>query len=417
MRLPPLLFPLALALACGAPRTSPPDAAWAERPALRAFDARLERALSEGRLAGAVYLVQHRGELVAGRALGLADRERGVPMTPETVFRIFSMTKPVTSVAALQLIEAGRLDLDEAVEEYLPAFATARVLAPPGTGEETVPLERPVTVRDLLTHTSGLTYAFFEHPRLAPLYREAGLEDPRDDAREHAAKLAALPLQFQPGTAWQYGRSTDVLGAVVEVASGERLDDYLERHVFQPLGMKSTGFVVAPERRELRARLYELDEAGELVPVAWDEHVDAPRFCSGGGGLYSTARDYLRFATCLARGGELDGVRILRESSMEEMTRDHIAGLPRPRMLHDRGYGYGVAILTEESAGPETGGLGGFHWSGMGGTSFFVDPANDLVAVFLVQSWRDFSWMVDFRKSVYGASREAPAHSGSEVGE
>jgi CubicO group peptidase (beta-lactamase class C family) len=355
--------------------------------------------------------VLHRDELVFEDTLGWADVSGEQPMAPETVFRIYSMTKPLTSVAVMQLVERGELALDTPVAEYFPELAELRALT--GEGELTEPLAHPLTVLHLLTHTSGFTYGFLAEPRLARRYSRARLEAEGDDARAHVRKLAQLPLVSQPGTRWQYGRSTDVLGALVEAVSGLRLDAYFEQHITGPLGMEHTGFVVAQGDAGRLARLYQSDGAGGLRLGGGDSWDPDPSFCSGGGGLVSTLGDYLRFCRCLAAGGELDGVRLLQAETVARMTRDHIAGLPRPRMLSDRGFGLGFAILTEESAGPLNGAVGGYHWSGMGGTSFFVDPGNELVAVFLVQAWNDFSFMTRFRKAVYAAVLQ----SGSEVGD
>ncbi len=352
-----------------------------------------------------------RGQPVFEDTLGWADVDAQLAMTRETVFRIFSMTKPLTSVAVLQLVERGELSLDTPIAEFFPEFAEQRVLA--GDGPDTVPLERPVTVRHLMMHTSGLTYAFLAEPSLSRRYAVAQLAAPGEDARTQARKLAALPLMSQPGTRWQYGRSTDVLGALVEAVSGQRLDEYFESHITGPLGMAHTGFVAPSDETSRLARLYGDDGAGGLRIVAGDRVEPSPTFCSGGGGLVSTLDDYLRFCRCLANGGELDGVRLLRAETVAEMTRDHLGELPRARMLGSRGFGLGVAVLTEQSAGPQNGAVGGYHWSGMAGTSFFVDPSEELVAVFLVQAWSDFSFMVRFRKAVYAAL----AQSGSEVGD
>ena len=384
---------------------------WASRSALADFATELRAEVAAGRLAGATMAVYHRDERVYQDTLGWADVAAERSLTPETVFRIYSMTKPLTSVAVMQLVERGELSLETEVADYFPELASMEVLS--GEGGATEPLERPLTVQHLLTHTSGLTYAFLAEPELASLYSRARLGAPRDDARDVVRKLATLPLAFQPGTRWQYGRSTDVLGALVEEVSGLRLDEYFAQNITGPLGMEHTGFVVSPVDSGAVARLYEADGVGGLRLASGDALDPAPSYCSGGGGLVSTREDYLRFCRCLARGGELDGVRLLQAETVAAMTRDHIAGLPRARMLSDRGFGLGFAVLTEESASPSNGAEGGYHWSGMGGTSFFVDPRNELVAVFLVQAWRDFSFMTRFRKAVYAALSQ----SGSVVGD
>lgn len=375
---------------------------------------------------GAVALVQLGGRVVLDVAAPARGEEAPASYDARTIFPIYSMTKPIVSVAVLQLVEEGRLSLSVPIDRYLPEFAKPEVVVLDQEGRitGTRPAEREITVGDLLAHTSGLCYGLYEEGAMKALYEEASLERPFASNRELSRAIAALPLAFDPGSEWRYGRSTDVLGALLEEIEGESLQAVLERRVFEPLGMEDTGFYVRFEAVSRVHRVHREVSLGssEPVPMRFPGPVplQEPAACNAGGGLYSTAADYLRFCQMLLGRGQREGVRLLSEEFMLRLTADRIAGLPRPRFMRDRGFGLGVACLTEESADPLNGSVGSFHWSGFYGTSFFVDPANDLTAVFLVHQRRDFSYMVAFREAVYSAlSRfeRGPVASGKEVGE
>lgn len=435
-----LLGLLALApLACRArPGEAPPPVAApveAGLPPLRAE--RLEALVRdlEGRVAasgasGAVMRVERSGRLelaaTVGEPLALGGGPGGASLVgDEVIFPIFSMTKPIVCLAAMQLVEEGRLALEDPISRHLEEWAAPRVavLGPEGELEGTRAATRPITVGDLLAHTSGLTYAFLEPGALGDLYRAAGLGREFASNRERSRALATLPLAFEPGTEWRYGRSTDVVGALLEELEGERLDAILERRVLGPLGMRDTAFFVDPGSWGRVVSVVERGPDGGEVRHPLAVPGSPPSAPDGGGGLYSTARDYLRFCELLLGRGERDGVRLVSEATFARMTEDRAAGLPRPRFLFDRGFGIGFALITEESAAPLNGRVGGMHWSGIRGTSFFVDPEEELCAVFLVRAgFQDFGPMTAFRKGVYAAlpgyEPEPPkASGGSEVGE
>lgn len=434
----PVVGLLALAsLACRArPGEAPPPVAApveAGLPPLRAdrleaLVADLEERVAASGASGAVMALERSGRLeleaTVGEPLALGGGPGGAEAAwGEVIFPIFSMTKPVVCLAAMQLVEEGRLALEDPVARHLEEWAAPRVavLGPGGELEGTRPAARPVTVGDLLAHTSGLTYAFLEPGPLGDLYRGADLDREFRSNRERSRALAALPLAFEPGSEWRYGHSIDVIGALLEELEGERLDAILERRVLGPLGMRDTGFCVDPGSWGRVVCVVERGPGGAQVRHPLAVPGAPPAAPDGGGGLYSTARDYLRFCELLLGRGEREGVRLVSEATFARMTEDRAAGLPRPRFLFDRGFGIGFALLTEESAAPLNGREGGMHWSGIRGSSFFVDPEEELCAVFLVLAgFQDFGPMTAFRKGVYAAlpGYEPPkASGGSEVGE
>ena len=348
----------------------------------------------EGKIAGAVALVMQDGELIYEYTTG----ERtvgGEPMTRDTLFRLASMTKPIASVAVLQLAEAGKLDLSDPVSKFIPAFADATVR----TGDGPRPASRPVTVFDLLTHTGGLTYDAGDGV--------AGGIGPTDlSLEESAANLGARPLAFDPGTRWNYSLSTDVLGRVVEVASGERFDRYLETRLFDPLGMDDTGFAVADDDADRLAALHTPGPNGRVRAVKGEARLgdrivavdapltrdgtagDDPGYLSGGAGLVGTAGDYLRFCEMLLNGGELDGKRVLGEAWVKKMTTNQIGDKTIAFPLHGDGFGFGVGVLGDDFAAaenrPESPGT--YGWAGLYLTYFFIDPDRDLAAIVMTQT-------------------------------
>ncbi len=354
--------------------------------------------VDRGELAGVVTLVARRGRIAHFEAVGEINREAGEPMRRDAIFAIASMTKPITSTAVMILLEEGRLLLDDPIARYIPAFETMRVMIPPPATESastdesdesdeetplaTEPAARAITVRDLLRHTSGLTYDFLEPGPLGDLYRKAELWKEGQTLAEAVAKLAALPLAIQPGSAHKYGVSTDVLGYLVEVITGEPLDAFLEAHIFRPLKMDDTGFHV-PQDKHDRIAVHYLVAADGLQPhpALWDLRRPLA-LLSGGAGLVSTATDYARFAQMLLGGGALDGVRILSRKTVELMVADHLGGLPG--MPPSYSFGLGFALRT--AVGHDLpGSIGNFSWGGIFNTFFWVDPEEELVAVFMTQ--------------------------------
>ena len=353
----------------------------------------LERDVAAGVIPGAVVLVARNGRTAWHEAFGYRDRTTGAPMKRDSIFRIYSMTKPVFSVAAMTLAEEGALLLSEPISRHLPEFADMTVGVPrsDGRGYDAVPAERAITLQDLLRHSSGLTYAFIGAGPVKDAYKAAGLASFSLDmtVAEYSRRLARLPLMRQPGTVWDYGRSTDVLGALMESATGRPLDEFLRRRVFEPAGMTDTGFYV-PEEDLGRVAEPQADPATGVV----DDLIDItrpPKMLSGGHGLVSTAADYARFCQMLLNGGSLDGERVLGRKTVEYMTADHLGDgidksgafyLPGPG--YGFGLGFGVRLAAGESAWP--GSVGEFFWGGYAGTYFWVDPAERLVVVYMMQS-------------------------------
>jgi CubicO group peptidase (beta-lactamase class C family) len=371
---------------------------------LARIDAHLKsRYLDPGKIAGALTLVFRRGEIAYLSPAGLMDRERGKPTTPDTIFRIYSMSKPITSVALMMLYEHGHFQLDDPVYKWIPEWRNLRVYR---TGNHpaflTAPCERPMTIRDLMSHMSGLTYGFMERTNVDAAYRKLGLGtgDARFEGTLHdmVEVLATLPLEFSPGTAWNYSVSTDVLGYLVEAMSGERFDEYLRRHVFEPLGMIDTAFHVPPEKIDRFAACYDRGPGKKLRlqddPQA-SRYGEPPAFLSGGGGLVSTAADYLRFCRMLLGGGELEGTRLLGRKTIEMMTRNHLPegqdlaacaqGIFSETIYEGVGFGLGFSVTLDPVKAGVVGSVGEYAWGGAASTVFWIDPAEDLIVIYLTQ--------------------------------
>ena len=376
-----------------------PEEVGLSTPRLARISRWMRRWVDSGRLPGLLVAVVRGDRLAWIDVCGSRDVEAGRPVGTDTIYRIYSMTKPITTVAALMLYEEGCFQLDDPVASFLPAFAGTRVFAG-GDAEsfETVPLDRPITVHDLMTHTSGLTYAFQrEHP-VDALYRRHGI-----DFNSNLGPLAVLvdaaaaqPLAFQPGARWNYGVSTDVLGRLVEVWSGVPLDAFLVERIFEPLGMVDTGFHVPEEARARFASNYTRPEGGGLALV---DAADSSRFLapaatlSGGGGLVSTAADYLRFARMLRGHGALGDTRLLGRKTVAHMTTNQLPGdladMGQPRFSETPftgvGFGLGVSVMLDPVRARIVGSRGEFGWGGVASTSFWVDPVEDLVVLLLTQ--------------------------------
>lgn len=369
---------------------------------LARLDAHFQRYVDDGRLAGWSLLIARHGEVAHLACHGQRDREAGLPVTDDTLFRIYSMTKPITSVAAMMLWEQGAFELTDPIAAFIPDFAEPRVYAGgPGSKPVTVPATEPIRVWHLLTHTAGLTYGFHHVHPVDAAYRAAGFEwdMPADlDLAGVCAAWAAQPLLFEPGREWNYSVATDVLGRLVEVVSGQRLDAFFAEHIFAPLGMTDTGFHVRPADVDRLAALYvrSPQDGSRLRYDALGDHaLRAPRAHSGGGGLVSSIGDYHRFTELLRRGGELDGVRLLAPSTLAMMTRNQLPGnadlqtFGRPLYAETRfegvGFGLGFAVVMNPDAGHAAGSVGEFNWGGAASTNFWVDRARDVTAIFLTQ--------------------------------
>ena len=363
--------------------------------------AAFEQDVQQGSIPGAVALVARRGKPVYLEAFGYSDREQGLTMSVDSIFRIASMTKPMVSVAVMMLVEEGLVRLVNPVSVYLPALKGLQVgvEATDAAGQPCLSLEaarREMSVQDLLRHTSGISYGHFGDSLVKRAYRAAAVMDPKQTSAQFIAKLAALPLQHQPGEVWDYGMSTDVLGCLVEAVSGLPLDQFIANRITQPLGMKDTGFVV-PQRDAQRIAEALVDpRTGERPPMARQLTVK-PNFMSGGGGMVSTAPDYLRFAQMLINGGELEGVRLLSRKTVALMSCDHlppgiaVAASARaqfeesaPLPEFGQGFGLGFCVRNDPGRNPVPGSVGEFYWSGAFGTYFWIDPAEQLVAILML---------------------------------
>lgn len=406
----PALFALAAPFAgigAGAAPAAPERAAAQSQdfsPArLERIGARMQEAVDAGLMVGGQALIARRGQLVYSEVWGQADREKNTPMAEDALYRIYSMTKPITSVALLMLYEEGHFLLNDPVETYLPEFAGLTLLQENEAGEpESVAPRRPPTIRDLLRHSAGLSYGVFGDTAVDRRYREADLFR-APTLGEFTRRLAQLPLLYEPGTRWHYSVAVDVQGRLIEVIGGLPFGEFLRRRIFAPLGMEDTFFVVPEEKRSRLAQLYsplgtEVDWSApwtftaeqRLVPADPEltrAYLDGSRFESGGAGLVSTAADYLRFALMLAGGGAYQGVRLLAPGTVRHMRGNHIQDLDRRGLWNSGAFGLGVGIVGDTAG--KTGELGAaqaYGWGGAAGTNFWVDPVNDIVGLFMVQS-------------------------------
>ncbi len=347
----------------------------------------MQRQIDEGKAPGAAMLIARGGKIVYRQALGEL-RPGGPPMRDDAIFRIYSMTKPIVSVAAMMLVEEGRLTVLDPVSNYIPAFADAKVGAPNGDTLDLQPLARPITVQDLLRHTSGLAYGFTGVGPVHKLTKAAGVLNPKRSLADNVEAIAALPLMHQPGTAWEYGLSTDVLGRVVEVVEGARLSDVLRARIFGPLGMADTAFFTPEAKLARRADPFSFDFM-TAAGVNSENQTTPPKFESGGGGLVSTLPDYARFAAMLAGGGAFGGARLLSPRTLAYMASDHLdARVNRDHYLlwPGHGFGLGFAVRIREGLAPSAGSVGEYFWGGMMGTTFWISPRDNLFAILMVQS-------------------------------
>jgi CubicO group peptidase (beta-lactamase class C family) len=407
-----LLAAAGLAWAGALPEAKPEDVG-VSAPRLERLTQAMQRLVDNGELAGMVVLVARQGKLVYQKSFGMQDRAKAVPMGIDSIFRVYSMTKPVATVAAMILVEEGKLSLDEPVSKYLPEFKDMKVGVEsfdPSTGAQlfyTVPAKRQITVQDLLRHTSGFTYGTTPKTQVQKLYGQAGVFSHKGTLETFCKELAKLPLQYEPGTVWEYGHSTDVLGRVVEVASGQPFDKFLAERIFKPLKMVDTAFDVPPAKRNRLAQPQVDPQTGKMAELI--DVTQPATFFAGGHGLTSTASDYLRFAQMLANGGELEGVRILGPRTIAFMTSDHVLGSGIERgsnWIPGNGYGFGLGFAVRRETGESTwpGSVGEFFWGGYAGTYFWVDPREQLVPVYMSQEPnRRQHYRVIFRDLVYQA--------------
>lgn len=384
----------------------------------------MNQAIADGVMVGGMGVIARDGRVAYTETWGMQDREAGEPMTQDALFRIYSMSKPVTAVALMMLYEEGRFFLNEPVAKYIPELANLEValstadggqtrIVSDGTQSRTIgegdedltgktrkPRRQP-TIRDLLTHTAGFTYGVFGNTEVDRMYREAGILTEDVDLQEFVTRLGKLPLQYEPGTRWHYSVSVDVQGRLVEVLSGMKFSEFLRTRLFGPLDMKDTSFVVPAEKLDRLVQMYtpagtaegaagfRSVGSGSLVVApesSSDGFMEGAVFESGGGGLVSTARDYLRFSQMMLNGGELDGVRILSPKTVELMTANHLGDLPMGFGRTGVGFGLGFAVTLDQGRIGETGSTGEYNWGGAAGTRFWIDPEENLIGIFMVQS-------------------------------
>ncbi len=440
-----LLMPLC-AVSDSFPRSSKPERHGFSSERLARIQNHMDKALARRELIGGMGLLARNGHIIYLKGYGQADDNPARPMTPDTLFRIYSMSKPITSVAVLMLYEEGHFKLNDPIARYLPELANLQVALSTGDedsensvhdgtdissvdklaaehkiGKTRKALRQP-TIRDLLAHTSGLTYGLLGESEIDNLYRAAGIGLMSTLSLEEMVKrLGKLPLQYDPGTRWHYSVATDVLGRLVEVVSGQRLDNFMQARIFQPLGMKDTGFTLKEVDKSRLAQLYsppEVDEndpqsllRGMMNPVlvdakpTWDDmyRPDAA-FKSGGGGLLSTIGDYLRFCQMLLNGGELNGARLLSPKTVQLMTSNHLTGTGDVFSRGGTGFGLGVAVSLNQAAFGELGSDGEYNWGGAAGTKFWIDPQEKLIGIFMTQSIPHASQIgLDFKYLSYQA--------------
>jgi CubicO group peptidase (beta-lactamase class C family) len=372
--------------------------------------------VAKGRIAGAIGLIARRGKVGYFETYGFRDKEAGVPMRQDTIFRMYSMTKPITGVAVLMLYEEGKFFLNDPVSKYLPELGKMQVAVvetDPQTGKKTrysVPAQREITILDLLRHTSGIDYRGPEDADGKPIYEKLGTNSLDQTVGDMVKKISKAPLVHQPGTMWEYGLSMDVLARLVEVVSGKTYDKFLEERIFKPLGMIDTGYNVPPEKQGRFAKLYAPAEGGAIKPnttPAQTSYLKPAVNFGGGSQLVSTARDYLRFCQMLLNGGELDGVRILSRKSVELMSADHLGDMPRGFDLMGSGYGFGLTVAVSRGVGRSgaLGSTGEYNWGGAAGTRFWIDPKEQMIGIFMIQilPHTNLTYGTQFRQLAYQA--------------
>lgn len=372
-----------------------------------------ENEVTTGKLAGAVVLIQQHGQPVYLKSFGVRDAATKLPMTPDTIFAIHSMTKPITSLAAMMLIDEGKLALADPLSKYIPEYADVKVGVAAGDRApvlELVPPNRPVTIEDLLRHTSGISYDYIGSDLIMMAYRDGDIFKGNFTNKDLAERIARLPLARQPGTLWRYGYSTDVLGRVIEIVSGKTLYQFLKERILDPLGMTSTKFLLQGAAEQ--ARMAEPLPDDSVLRLAGEQRRQQTAWESGGGGLLSTITDYARFSQMLLNGGKLDGKQYLSPATFKLMTTDHIgpgSGVGRDYYYFPGdgfGYGYGLAVRVEpgNAKPPPPGSIGELKWDSGSGTYFGVDPKLDMVYILMEQTQLERSRITPaFKALVYDA--------------
>jgi CubicO group peptidase (beta-lactamase class C family) len=420
-----------------APTPASPDSVGMSKAALERIDAHLKhRYIESGRFPGTQLTIYRRGKVVHASSLGLADIERKVPVRDDTIYRIYSMTKPITSVAFMMLVEEGKIALDEPVAKYIPEWKNLGVFVA-GTAPLflTRPPARPMLIVDLLRHTSGLTYGFMQRTNVDAAYREAklGAIEKAGTLQSMIDDLAKIPLEFSPGEAWNYSVSTDVIGYLIGKISGKPFEQFLKERIFDPLGMNDTDFHVPASKAQRLAACYSVEAGGAVNFLATDRKPNLslqddpatssflapPDFVSGGGGLCSTTADYLTFCRALINGGELGGVRLLGPKTLKLMTSNHLpGGVDLPTMSRSMfsevgydgvGFGLGFSVTVDPVRTMIPGSAGEYAWGGAASTSFFIDPAEELIMIFMTQVMPSSTYPIrrELRTMVYSAITES----------
>jgi CubicO group peptidase (beta-lactamase class C family) len=344
--------------------------------------------VDQGRLAGAVTMVARHGKVIEFEATGKRDIAANLPMQKDSIFRIYSMSKPITGVAMMMLLEEGKWQLNDPVAKYIPEFADLKVYATDANGNMVLKDQvHPVTMRELMSHTGGFTYGYFSNTPVDKLQREADVLNVNNTLEEMIKRVAKLPLSAQPGSEWHYSISTDIQGYIVQKLSGMPFEEFLEKRIFKPLNMVDTGFYVPAEKLKRLAEFYSYGKDGQMEVMRGGLNHDfsaKPAFASGGGGLVSTATDYMRFCQMLLNGGKLDGVRLLSPRGVELM-RMNVLSPAMPTLSPGAGFGLDFAVYTDVAAAGGYYGKGTFYWGGAAGTWFWIDPTDDLIVIGMIQ--------------------------------
>jgi CubicO group peptidase (beta-lactamase class C family) len=387
------------------PEASPQSLGLSPTRLARMSDA-FKREVDKGTIPGVTVMVARRGQIGRFEALGRQNPAQSAAMTRDSIFRVYSMTKPIVSIGIMQLVEDGYLVLGEPLTKYIPEFANQKVAVENNGKLDLVPPVRPITIHDLLRHTSGLTNDTAGDGPVQRMYKQSRIRDRSISNAEHAAIVAAMPLVCQPGAEWNYSRSTDILGRIIEIVSGKPLSAYLTERILAPLQMTETAFHTATENAHRLAEPF-ANDPWTNEPVKLINMLEKPVYESGGGGLVSTTMDYARFCQMLLGGGTLDGNRIIGRKTLQAMASNHLAAgvkINGTLMSPGHGFGLGFAVRTHDGMAPFAGSVGQFFWSGMAGTFFWIDPKEELFAVFMSQGPGQRVYLRDqVRSLVYAA--------------
>jgi CubicO group peptidase (beta-lactamase class C family) len=394
-----------IAGAQGIPQATSPEEVGLSKERLQRISAWIQTDVDNKVIPGAVVMVLRKGKIAYYEAFGYQDQEKNIPMARNSIFRIASMTKPFVSLATMMLVEEGNIQLFVPVSQYLPEFKGLKVGVEKkdvGTGKDELVLENPgrdMTVQDLLRHTSGITYSFFGKSLVKDRYNAVKIFDKNQTTAELITKLSQLPLQYNPGTTWDYSMSYDVLARIVEIASGVEFDSFVEKRIAKPLKLADTAFWVEGAERQARIAEPQIDPKTGKRPSWYPDVMERPKWISGGGGMVSSPHDYARFCLMFSNGGFLDGVRLISPKTVERMTSNQIPpgykysttpvmqiNWRSPSMETGQGFGFGFGINCEPERSPSPGSKGDYYWTGIYGTSFWVDPKEQVIGIMMTQA-------------------------------